>query len=243
MCSSDLIDSPTKALLKYGARAITSLARLEAAALNISTGLPPVDWFETTDGFALDDEPGSGDDPDNPDLSEIQVFLNDWRAARLAGHTAYIPPGLVYKTGGFNPEQLQLKGARDHAIAEISRLTGIDGEDLAVATTSRTYFNAQDRERSKVKYVLGPYMRAIEDRFSMPDITPVGYRVAFDVTDFLRADDQTAAQVDSTLIGAKVMTPDEVRGQRNLPPLGPSQSDQNTEPAAPAATPDEGDAA
>lgn len=236
------IDSPTKPMLRYGARAITALARLEVAALNMSTGVPPVDWFETTDGFALDDEPGSGEDPDNPDLSEIQVFLNDWRAARLAGSTGYIPPGLAYKTGGFNPEQLQLKGARDHAITEISRLTGIDPEDLSVSISSKTYFNAQDRERSKVKYVLGPYMRAIEDRFSMPDITPAGYRVAFDLADFLRADDQTSAQVDQTLITAKVMTPDEVRGRRGLPPLELPESDQNTEPAAPAA-PDEGDAA
>lgn len=236
------IDSPTRPMLKYGARAITALARLEVAALDISTGIPPVDWFETTDGFTMDDEPGSGDDPDDPDLSEIEVFLRDWRAARLAGHTGYIPAGLVYKTNGFNPEQLQLKSARDHAITEISRLTGIDPEDLAVSISSKTYFNAQDRERSKVKYVLGPYMRAIEDRFSMPDMTPAGYRVAFDLTDFLRADDQTAAQVDQTLIAAKVMTPDEVRARRALPPLEPSQSDQNTEPAAPAA-PDEGDAA
>ena len=236
------IDSPTRPMLRYGARAITALARLEAAALNISTGVPPVDWFEVTDGFALSDEPGSGEDPDNPDLSEIEVFLNDWRDARLAGSTAYIPPGLAYKTGGFNPEQLQLKGARDHAITEISRLTGIDPEDLSVSISSKTYFNAQDRERSKVKYVLGPYMRAIEDRFSMPDITPVGYRVAFDLTDFLRADDQTAAAVDQTLISSKVMTVDEIRGRRGLPPLEAPETDQNTEPAAPAAT-DEGDAA
>lgn len=212
-------DSPIPALLKHGRRALWALARLEQSALSIATGQPPVDWFEVTDGFALSDEPGSAEDPDDPELDEIQAFLNDWRAARRKGTTAYIPPGLAYKQSGFNPEQLQLGAARQHAVAEVSRLTGIDPEDLALPITSRSYFNAQDRRRHRADFVLGPYMKAFEERASREDVTPRGQILEIDLSAFLRADDLTAVQVDEALLRAKIQTRDEIRARRKLPPL------------------------
>ena len=223
-------DSPIPGLLKYGRRALWALARLESSALSIATGQPPIDWFEVTDGFALDDEPGSGDDPDNPEWSEIDAFMNEWREARKKRTTAYIPPGLKYVQSGFNPEQLQLGAARQHAVAEISRLTGIDPEDLALPITSRSYFNAQDRRRHRTDFVLGPYMRAFEERASREDVTPRGQVISFDLGGFLRPDDLTAAQVDETLIRSKVLTRDEVRERRRLRPLGALPEETGAEP-------------
>lgn len=226
-------DGPIPALLKYGRRALWSLARLEQSALSIATGQPPIDWFEVADGFALDDEEGTGDNPDHPEWSEIDAFMDEWREARKKRTTGYIPPGLKYVQGGFNPEQLQLGAARDHAIAEISRLTGIDPEDLALAISSRSYFNAQDRRRHRTDYVLGPYMKAFEERASRDDITPRGQAVTFDLTGFLRPDDLTAAQVDQVLIGSKILTIDEVRERRRLRPLGALPAAAEDEPADP----------
>ena len=213
------IDSPTPPLLIYGARAIGTLATLEEAVRLMADGTPPIDWFETTDGFALDDEPGSAGDADDPTLSELEAFLEEWREARRRRTTGYIPPGLSYKTSGFNPDQLQLGNTREQAILEIARLTGVDAEDLSVSTTSRTYFNAQDRQRRQSRFVLGPYIKAIEDRLSMPDVTPLGYQVKFDLSEFLKVDDVQAAQVDQVLIASKVMTVNEVRARRGLEPL------------------------
>jgi hypothetical protein len=218
-------DSPIPALLKYGRRALWALARLESSALSIATGQPPIDWFEVEDGFALDDEPGSAEDPDHPDWSEIDAFMNEWREARKMRTTAYIPPGLKYQQSGFNPEQLQLGAARQHAVAEISRLTGIDPEDLALPITSRSYFNAQDRRRHRTDFVLGPYMKAFEERASRDDVTPRGQLIGFDLGGFLRPDDLTAAQVDTTLTGAGILTIDEVRERRRLRPLGTPPAD------------------
>lgn len=225
-------DSPIPALLKYGRRALWALARLESSALSIATGQPPIDWFEVEDGFALDDEPGSAEDPDHPDWSEIDAFLNEWREARKMRTTGYIPPGLKYVQSGFNPEQLQLGAARQHAVAEISRLTGIDPEDLALPITSRSYFNAQDRRRHRTDFVLGPYMKAFEERASRDDVTPRGQLIGFDLGGFLRPDDLTAAQVDQTLTSSGILTIDEVRERRRLRPLGapPAEPVTNSRP-------------
>ncbi|HEY9522841.1 MAG TPA: hypothetical protein VIR33_06355, partial [Thermopolyspora sp.] len=78
---------------------------------------------------------------------------------------------------------------------------------------------------------------AVEGRLSMNDLTPIGYRVKFDTSSFLRLDDQAAASTDATLIGAKVLLPDEAREKRGLEPLGlpAPTAGQPARPALPAA--------
>ena len=211
------IDSPNGGLLS--SPAIRSYIALTRAAQRAATGQPPVEWFTAADGSSPDDD-------------EVKQILADWAAARAAGQTAFIPMELDYHRDGFNPEQLQLSSAREFAVTEIARLTGIDAEELSVSTTSRTYANMQDRRRQRIDSVLGPYMTAIEDRLSMPDVTPRGFRVRFDTSAYLRLDDMAAAQTDAVLIGAHILTPDEAREKRGLEPLGlPAPTD------APAALP------
>lgn len=199
------IDSPNAPLLVAGARAIRALGRLEAAALNSAEGVPPSDYFEN----ATEVEPFEDDE-------EAQEFLDAWAAARRARSTAKIPFGLKYHVNTFSPKDLQLVEAREMAIAEIARLTGIDAEDLGVSTTSRTYFNAQDRRRALLDFTFGPYRRAIEARLSMDDVTPPGYTVRFDTSEFARADDLTTAQTDEVLIRSGVVSSDEARAARGL---------------------------
>lgn len=215
------IDSPNGGLLtaSAGIRAYIALARISMQAVD---GAPPIDWFT------------AGDDSDDPEDDEVQDTLDDWATARRLRRTAFVPNHLKYNRDGFNPEQLQMSDAREFAITEIARLTGIDAEELSVSTTSRTYFNAQDRRRDRLESVLGPYMTAIEGRLTMEDVTPRGYRVVFDTSSYLRLDDQEAATTDAVLIAAHVLKPEEAREKRGLDPnTGPSY-DQ-----APAALPQE----
>lgn len=202
------LESPNDALLKAGARAIRVLAALEVGALNAVNGIPPMDYF-THEGEASPFE----------DDTEAQEFLDAWLAARQARATGLIPEGLKYNSNTINPKDLQLVEAREFAIAEIARLTGVDSEELSVATTSRTYFNAQDRRRGRIDFTLGPYRAAVEGRLSMPDVTPRGYVVRFDTSEFTRADDLTTAQTDAALLAAGIVTVDEVRATRGLEPL------------------------
>lgn len=210
------IDSPNGGLLTAspGIRAYIALARIAMQAVD---GAPPIDWFT------------AGDDGEDPEDEEVEEILDDWASARYRRRTAFVPKMLKYNRDGFNPEQLQMSQAREFAITEIARLTGIDAEELSVSTTSRTYFNAQDRRRDRLESVLGPYMTAIEGRLSMEDVTPRGYRVLFDTSSYLRLDDQAAAQTDQVLISSHVISPAEAREKRGLDPNGAPEL-----PAAPA---------
>lgn len=213
-------DSPNDGLLD-ASPAIKAAVALDRASLNaVANGTPPVDYFTPSDGV------------DPADDEEITDLLDAWATARKTRSTAYVPAGLSYNTAGWDPEKLQLAAAREFAITEVARLTGIDAEDLSVSTTSRTYQNAQDRKRARIEDVLGPYMAAIEDRLSMNDVTPVGYTAKFDTSSFLRLDDAAAATTDATLINAGVLTPNEARAKRGLDPV--EGGDQPRPPATPA---------
>lgn len=213
------IDSPNSGILS--SPAIRSCIALSRAAQKAAEGLPPADWFTPTDGI----------DPVNDD--DVKDVLAAWQKARAAGRTAYIPAALQYNRDGFNPEQLQLAQSREFAVTEIARLTGIDAEELSVSTTSRTYANMNDRRRQRIDSVLGPYMTAIEDRLSMEDVTPRGFRVKFDTSAYLRSDDLTTAQTDEILIRSGVLLPEEARAKRSLTPLAPGAT-AATPPALPS---------
>jgi len=211
------IDSPNGGLL-VASPAIRAYIALSRIAMQSIDGAPPIDWFT------------AGDEYEDPEDDEVQETLDDWASARRRRRTAFVPGHLKYNRDGFNPEQLQMSDAREEAVKEIARLTGIDAEELSVSTTSRTYFNAQDRRRDRLESVLGPYMTAIEGRLTMEDVTPRGYRVVFDTSSYLRLDDQAAAQTDQVLISSRVLTPDEAREKRGLEPRGDVAPDN--QPAA-----------
>lgn len=198
------IDSPNPGILS--SPAVRACIALERATLKFVDGAPPLDYFTPADGI----DPGDSD--------EIREILDDWQTARQTRSTGYVPAALNYNVAGWEPEKLQLATVREFAITEVARLTGLDAEDLSVSTTSRTYFNAQDRRRVRIEDVLGPYMTAVEGRLSMGDVSPYGYTAAFDTSNYLRLDDLSAAQTDSVLIAAKVLRPEEARAKRGLDP-------------------------
>ncbi len=206
------IDSPIDPIRVAGARAIRTLYRLERAALDASDGVPPQDWFTpTSDG----DNPFAGEDEDE-EARLIQEFLDDWTKARGVRRTGWVPTGVDYHSNQINPRDLQLVEGREMAITEIARLTGVDPEDLAVHTTSRDYFNGQDRRRDRLDFTLGPFARALEGRLSMDDVTPPGYTVRVDPQGFLATDDKTAAETDEILLRADIETLPEIRARRGL---------------------------
>jgi len=201
-------DSPNPAVLKVGGRAIKRALLLDQAARMYAEDPRALEYFTQ--------------DPEAEQMSddEIKEFLTQWEFERRKRAAAYVPPGMNRNEGNSpTPADLQLVQLQAQAALDIANAFGLDPEELGVSTTSRTYSNVNDRRRDKINDVLSPYMRAITDRLSMGDVTKRGYRVVFDLNDYLKAN---AAERWANYEKAKnlgVMTVDEIRAAEGLPPL------------------------
>jgi len=215
-------DSPNPGLLTAAARAIRTCLKLDAAAARYADEPVPPAYFT----------PAEGADPDD---TEIQDALDAWAVARTKRATGYVGSALKLNTVGMTPEQIQLAESRQHAVLEIARAAGLDAEDLGVSTTSRTYFNAEDRRQSFLDFTLGPYVSAIQDRLSMGDVTPRGSYVRFAFEGLLRTDTLTRYQSYDLGLRVGALAQDEIRELEDKPDLTPTQRRAATPGAAPAA--------
>jgi HK97 family phage prohead protease len=199
-------DSPNDALTVAGARAVRRAIKLA----------------QTSEMYADDPEaraywtPVAGEDPGTED--EIRGHLKAYNAARRDNSEAYIPAALERKLAQVSSAvDIQLAQLQQRSDMEIANLLGIDPEDIGVNTTSRTYSNAIDRRIDRLNMVLTPYMRAITDRLSLNDVTRRGYRVQFDLDDYLKADPATRWGTYAIAIDKQVMSVPEVRAKEDLP--------------------------
>jgi hypothetical protein len=173
------IDSPNAPLLTSAARAIRAAYNLDKASSRYANDPLPLGYFTPT-----------GDvDPGDDDV--IEELLDDFEDSMARRTWAYVGAGLEAKPLQWSPEQLQLGDARNYAVLEIARSIGIDPEELGVSTTSRTYANSEQRRLDLIDFTLAAYVTAIEDRLTMPDVTPPGYYVRTDYAGFLRSDTQS----------------------------------------------------
>lgn len=217
-------DSPNPAVLKAGARAIRRAILLDQAARLYSADPRPLDYFTAAvNADAMDDD-------------EIAEFLAEWEATRRARSTGYVPPSVTYNTvAAPTAADMQLVALQERASLEIANAFGLDPEELGVSTTSRTYANVQDRRQDKINDVLAPYMRAITDRLSMPDVTRRGYRVEFELADYLKSNPTERWAVHKTAKEIGVMDPAEIRRVERIP--GPPPKPAPAPEPAPAADP------
>lgn len=221
---SELIrfDSPNPGLLDAAARAIRTCLQLDAAAARFAAEPIPPAYFT----------PAEGADPSDP---EVQAALDAWAAARSARATGYVGSALKLNTIGMTPEQIQLAESRQHAVLEIARAAGLDGEDLGVSTTSRTYFNAEDRKQYRLDFTLGHYVSAVQDRLGMGDVTPRGSYVRVSFEGFLRSDTLTRYQTYDLGLKVGAVAEDEIRELEDKPALTAAQ--RRTAAPAPAPAP------
>lgn len=223
-------DSPNPGLLHTAGRSIRKALLLDRTTEMYADNPRPLDYLS------------AGPEAEDLDDDEVPGLLAKWRAWRKGGSTAYLPKALIYNSvDSPTPADMQLVELQKQAWLEIANAIGLDPEDLGVSTTSRTYFNAVDRRQTTVNEVYSPYMQAITSRLSMGDVTKRGYRVAFDLDDYLRADPLTRWQTYEIANRMGAITVDEIRSEENLPMLTPAQRRQLAPPpqtpAAASSTP------
>jgi HK97 family phage prohead protease len=205
-------DSPNPPLLRHAARAIRTALLLDATAGLYAESPQPLTVFTPRDAGV---DAGSEE--------EIQGMLDRWEHARARRATGYVGAALNLSTVGWSPEQLQLADARQHAVLEIARATGVDPEDLGVSTTSRTYANAETRRRDLVDFTLSAYISALQDRLSMRDVLPRGYQAKVKLDAFLRSDTKTRMETYKLGLEVGAYTTEEIRVAEDRPSLPPGQ--------------------
>lgn len=187
-------ESPTDGILTSGAGAIATVIMLDRRAHRSAENPTPDGYFTPKDGVdPFDDEDPEATEEERALLYTAKDFLAEWRAARAQGTQGWVPGGVDYEQLQWDPKAMQLAEARQHAVLEIARLMDLEPEDVGVSTTSRTYFNAETKRRERIDSTLGMYMRAVEDRLSMGDVTPRGQYTRFQVAAFVGID--TAAKL------------------------------------------------
>lgn len=206
-------DSPNPGVLVANARAIRCAMLLDGLALTYADNPRPLDYFTDTDDPNV--EPFSDD--------QWRAFLARWRSDRKRTSTARVP-GQVKRVdvNAPSPAELQLVELKRQVTLEIANGLGVDAEDLGVSTTSRTYFNAQDRRISKINEGRRPIMKAITDRLTMGDVTRRGHFVAFDLSEYLEADPASQAAYWEALQRMGVTDANEIRGWAKLPGRAPT---------------------
>ena len=221
-------DSPNPPLLTAARRAIRRAAKLEMAAELYAESPRAQDYFTPSDGA----DPAEDDD--------IAAILDEWKAARQARSTAYVPASLKYETvQAWTPAEMQLADLQKRAALDIANALGLDPEDLGISTTSRTYQNNTDRRKDRINDVLAPYMLAVTSRLSMDDVTRRGQAVSFDLADYLKPDPITRVAYYKGMNDLDALTSEEVREAEGLAPrpVG-AVAGQSTSGAAAAAASD-----
>lgn len=215
-------DSPNPAFLTAAERAIRRAIALDEAADLYATNRRMRGFFTPADPAA---DPGDDD--------EITDALDAFAIARKERLDGYVPAALKYNPiQDPTPAEIQILAQQQRADLALANALGIDPEDLGISTTSRTYQNAVDRRRDRINDVLAPYMSAITDRLSMPDVTKRGCRARFWLDDYMKADPKTRAEVQQVYSDMGVTDAVEIRQAEGLPPRAIA-APQQPRPAVP----------
>lgn len=218
-------DSPNPGLLSAAGRAIRRAILLDTTSALYADNPRPLDYFSPSEGA------------DEADDAAIQALLSKWQAWRKSRTTGYVPAALRYNPVDVpTPSDLQLIEVIKQSHLAIANATGLDPEDLGISTTSRTYQNGVDRRRDRINDTLSPYMAAITQRLSMPDVTKRGRRVEFDLDDYLRADPLTRWQTYEIGKNIGAITADEIRTEERMQALTVQQKLELAPPAPPEPT-------
>lgn len=202
------IQSPIEGILFTGARILRAAADLEKAASVAASTPQPAGILKNT-GADLGEK-------------EVSSLLAAWKQARAARSTAYLTSTLDYQPTAFSPKEMMYNEAQQYMATQIARLCNIPAYYLSAdMNNSMTYANVQDERRQFVSLSLQPFITAIENRFSMDDLTPNTQKVSFDMdSGFLRANPLERLNVIEKMLQLNLITVEEARSMEELSPNG-----------------------
>jgi HK97 family phage portal protein len=137
-----------------------------------------------------------------------------------AGSLAFVNRSLKISPWTMNAEDAQFIESRQHQVTEIARIFGIPKVLLAEDGASTWGSGIAELDRGMAKYTLRGYTTPFEQRASF--ITRGSTFVEFDYAGLLQGTPREEIELLMLQIQAGLLTVDEARGIRNLPPLGAS---------------------
>jgi len=183
--------SPIEGVLCVGARAMSVALELDLSAERYARLQVPAGWLQ---------EQAGGEPSDGPYLSEM---ASAFAAARESNTIAALNALFEFHESTLDPNRLQLTEARGYQALELARVTNVPPYLVGAPTgTGMTYQNAVQARGDLVDFGAMPYINAIEQTLSGPNVTPGGTFVRLDVNAWLRA---------PTAVGAP--TPNDVQPQ------------------------------
>lgn len=208
------IDSPRPALLP-----IMSGAVRQAIALQM-----------TSEGFAKNPAPKMIFTPKtdaDPKVEVVKEQLQAFKDNRSDTPFAYIGAAIDAKEVQLlSPQELQLIESDKNVSLAIANFFDMDPDQVGLGTNNDTYNNAVDRRIDRRNNQLKWIADAIEQRLSMPDVTPRGYKVQFNFDEFLRVDPKTKAEIAQIEIAFGGATVTEYRMDTGRAPLSLAQQQE-----------------
>lgn len=164
-----------------------------------------------------------------PQMDDLKL---KWRNIVAAREPVVLPNGTVVTPIVGNALQAQLVEARTWNAQMVANAIGVPGWKLGLDGPTMTYQNVETGDIDFVRDSVDRYGRPITEAFSKW-MLPAGTELHWLYESRMRADQKTAAEIDAVLVGAGILTVDEVRARRNLPPL-PKPAPQQAIPASDA---------
>jgi HK97 family phage portal protein len=193
-------------ILNRGGRTISTALKLEEAVQRMASEPNPTMVIKNS-GVDLPPE-------------QVSSLLAQWKQARATRSTAYLSGPLDVTTFGYDAGQMQLTESRLNTAAEIARMCNIPAWYINAESASATYSNVSQERRSLVDFSLKPFLHAISERLSMPDCTPRGQVIRFDLDDYLRGNPLEQIEVLEKMLAAGLISVDEAREEMDLAPRG-----------------------
>ena len=178
--------SPIMGIIYTGQIAMDTAYKLDNAARRFSTNEIAAGYLQQRGG-----EPMSAED-----LGELAA---GWAAARRNNSIGALNEFVEWKEFSSDPSKLQLVEARQYQALELARLANIPPYLVGAPTgTGMTYQNALQARQDLYLFGAKPYISAIEETLSGPNVIPRGRHIEFDLESYLGDNDM----VDSPLVDA-----------------------------------------
>lgn len=165
------------------------------------------------------------EDVDEDEAKIIKASLNQkMQGVRNASDVAFVNRSLKFTPWTINPRDAQFIESRVHQVEEVARIFGVPPHLLGQTEKQTSWgTGVSEQNRGLSRYTLKPWTSRFEERLSRLLAQP---RIAeFDYSGLLQSSPEQEISMLIEQVKAGILTIDEARRIRNLPPLGQEGND------------------